>query len=283
MKEILVLSGKGGTGKTSFTSSFVYLTPACIVCDYDVDASNLPLLLNPKRLSASAFSSSDMAHIDPDLCIQCGICAELCRFGAILDFQVQALACEGCAFCLHLCPVDAVSMHPRSSGNYYTGLTGMQQPMFYADLRPGEENSGLLVAAVKKEAWAQAREDGTLLIIADGPPGIGCAAISSLVGVSLVVLVAEPSVSGFHDLQRAYELVQSRSIKAVLIINKSDLFEEMTAAMEAWARENEIPVAGTLPFCTALADSIAQGTVPAARKEVAVLIQPIWDKVLQQI
>lgn len=284
MKEILIVSGKGGTGKTSFTSSFLYLAGNCVASDYDVDASNLPILLKPSQQSSFIFSAAQTASIDAELCLECGLCEELCRFDAIHESQVIPLFCEGCGFCSHICPVDAISMHARSSGTCFSGtsmLNGESIPLFFAELRPGEENSGKLVAQVKSAARKKAEQENIDLLIADGPPGIGCPVISSLVGVNLAVMVAEPSLSGSHDVKRLYELLQSRGVKTALIINKFDLNPENAGQMEHWAQEQGIPCVGRVTFNTTLADAVAAGEIPASRKEVYNIMFPIWQRIIE--
>ncbi|MEA1961514.1 MAG: ATP-binding protein [Bacillota bacterium] len=283
MKEVLVLSGKGGTGKTSISSSFIYFAEHCVACDYDVDASNLHILLNPDGIEAHPFSSSDVAVIDPEGCTQCGLCEEICRFDAIEDFQVSPLACEGCAFCFHVCPVDAIKMQSRSSGRWFASLSEQQKPFYYAELRPGEENSGKLVAQVKNAAREKAVEQEIPLIIADGPPGIGCAVISSMVSVNLAIIVAEPSLSGFHDMKRVYELLAAEQLKAVLIINKCDLNLDVTKEMEEWAVQHNVPCAGRIPYNKVLADAITRAEIPASVDEVRSMLFPIWENVLEYI
>lgn len=284
MKEILILSGKGGTGKTTISSSFVSLACNCVVCDYDVDASNLPLLLHPKQNMAAAFSGGQQACINPDDCIECGLCRSICRFEAITDdFSVNFLECEGCSFCANVCPVNAITMQPRASGCWYAGTAITGQPMFYAELQPGEENSGKLVAQVKKAAWEEARDKNIKLIISDGLPGIGCPVISSLVNVDLVVVVAEPSVSGLHDLKRVKELLASRGIKAVLVINKCDLNPAIASEMEEWAEANNMPCMGKVPFNMVLADAIVRGLIPATLQQGQELIGPLWQNILKYI
>lgn len=284
MKEILFISGKGGTGKTSLTSSFIQLADNCIACDYDVDASNLPILLKPKKTRGHDFSAGYSARIDANACTGCGLCNEICRFDAIdADYQVIPLACEGCGFCARICPVEAVHMEPRPSGHWFSAEFNQNQPLFYADLRPGEENSGKLVAQVKNMARQKAAAEQTPLIIADGPPGIGCAVISSMVGVDLIVLVAEPGRAGFHDLQRIYQLIQLRGIKAVLIINKWDLNLEVSQEIEAWAVAQGIHLAGKIPFSTKIADAIANAQIPATNPEIQKILFPLWEAILEQL
>lgn len=279
MKEILVLSGKGGTGKTTFTSSFVSLAGDCIVCDYDVDASNLPLLLHPVPIITSTFSGGEQALIDRNTCIECGLCQESCRFQAIKELRVQPLECEGCAFCAHLCPVEAITMQPRPTGKWYSGTADTGQTMFYAELQPGEDNSGKLVAQVKQAAWEEAKFQKVDLIISDGPPGIGCPVISSLVNVDLVVIITEPSRSGFHDAGRIKELLDARGVKAVMVVNKCDLDAETSSQLQKWAEAHDLPIVGTVPFDKAIADAIISGRIPVAQATGRNLLLPIWQNI----
>lgn len=279
MKELLILSGKGGTGKTSVASSLISMADACVICDYDVDASNLPILLKPEILSHAPYSAGSTAEIDSEQCIDCGLCKELCRFEAIDEkYHVNGLACEGCAFCSRICPVHAVKMIPHSSGQWFVAITADQKPLFFAELKPGEENSGKLVAKVKSMAQAKAKEDTIDLIISDGPPGIACSAISSLTGVELVLIVAEPGVSAFSDIQRTYELLRMRGVKAALMINKFDLNPALSADIEEWAKLNSIYFAGKIPFSLAIADAVAEAVIPTEIPEIKNLFLPIWEK-----
>jgi len=284
MKEILILSGKGGTGKTSFSSSFIFFTKQCIVCDYDVDASNLPLLLKPEKLKSYEFSAGKRALINRELCTACGLCAALCRFEAIdAQFQVMDLSCEGCGFCAHVCPTQAITMYARPSGRWFSGQSQQGQPMFFAELKPGEENSGKLVAQVKMKARQKGEADQIPLIIADGPPGIGCAVISSMVGVDLVVLLAEPSHSSLHDLERLSQLMKSRGIKGGVIINKWDYNPEVCREIEAWAHHTDLPVWGRIPFSPQIADCITNAEIPGSNPEIQKLLLPLWEKIVQQL
>lgn len=287
MKELLVLSGKGGTGKTSLTASFVWLANKCIACDYDVDASNLPILLKPDYSQGHDFSAGFTANLDKDICIDCGLCRDLCRFDAISsEYDISTLSCEGCGFCAEICPVEAIQMQDRPSGRWFasqSNLNGKMIPLFHAVLRPGEENSGKLVAQVKNAARQKAHEDGYPLLISDGSPGIGCPVISSLVEANLVVIVAEPSVSGFHDLKRVQELLALRGVRSILLINKWDLNPEASDAMEKWALESDIPCAGRLPYSSELAAAVAVGVVPVSRKELQDLILPVWENIMQTL
>ncbi len=285
MKELLVLSGKGGTGKTSLTASFVYLADKCIACDYDVDAPNLPILLKPDASEGHEFSSGLTADLNKDICIDCGLCRDICRFEAISnEYEISTLSCEGCGFCAEVCPVEAIAMQERPSGRWFasnSGTNGKMIPLFHAELRPGEENSGKLVAQVKSAARQKAQEEGYPLLISDGSPGIGCPVISSLVETTLVVIVTEPSVSGYHDLKRVQELLDLRGVKSILLINKADIDSKAAENMEQWARENGIPCAGKLPYSPELAAAVSVGEVPVSRKELHDLILPVWQKIMQ--
>jgi len=287
VKELLVLSGKGGTGKTSLTASFVCLAEKCIACDYDVDASNLPILLKPADSVGHEFSAGLTANLDKDKCIDCGLCRDLCRFEAISsEYEISTLSCEGCGFCAEVCPVEAIEMQERPSGRWFASrsyVNGKEIPLFFAELRPGEENSGMLVAKVKSAARQKAQEEGYPLLISDGSPGIGCPVISSLVETTLVVIVTEPSVSGFHDLKRVQELLALRGVKSILLINKADIDPEASDAMEKWARECDIPCAGRLPYSSELAAAVSAGEVPVSRQRLHDLILPVWENIIQTL
>lgn len=280
MKEILLLSGKGGTGKTSLTASFVALSGECVVADYDVDATNLPILLSPTPVSQNEFSAGKKAVIDQEKCTHCGLCEMVCRFEAIADEQVDPLACEGCAYCSRICPVEAIHMQPHSSGHWFEGKIHSDRSLFYAELHPGEENSGLLVAQVKNAARQSCQQQEIPVLIADGPPGIGCPVNSALVGVDLVVLVGEPSISGMNDLQRIHELLRMRDIDSILLINKYDLQADLSNEIEKWAQENQIKCMGKIPYHPLFVKAAGQGKPPADYPELRALITPVWQRIL---
>ncbi|QGU00205.1 MinD superfamily P-loop ATPase containing an inserted ferredoxin domain [Candidatus Syntrophocurvum alkaliphilum] len=283
MKEILVISGKGGAGKTALSSSFISLVDKCIACDYDVDASNLPILLKPNIKKEHEYSGAETAVIKKEQCIECGLCSELCRFDAIEEFKVNDLLCEGCAFCSRICPTNAIYMTSVSSGKWFESISEENKLTFYGELRPGEENSGKLVAQIKQAAIKKSDEKNIPLIISDGSPGIGCSVISSLVGVNLVVLVAEPNISGFHDMKRVYELVEKYNIKTTLIINKYDLNEVLTKEIEKWAINYNIKLLGKIPFSLDIVDQLSNTKIPVYNPKIYKIIKPIWDEVMAQI
>jgi MinD superfamily P-loop ATPase len=212
IKELVVLSGKGGTGKTSIVGALAALAPAKVLCDADVDAADLHLILNPQVQEKHDFVAGHKAAIDPEQCIQCGECLNWCRFGAISDsLVINPLLCEGCGVCYYLCPVQAVQFPDNHCGEWYLSTTRFG-PMVHARLGIAEENSGKLVTLVRNEARRLAEEQGRSYILTDGPPGIGCPAISSLGGATAVLLVAEPTVSGHHDLERVAALADHFSV-----------------------------------------------------------------------
>ncbi|MFC1893418.1 ATP-binding protein [Chloroflexota bacterium] len=258
MKEIVILSGKGGTGKTTIVGSFAALARDKVLADCDVDAADLHLLLSPPERQKSEFWSGQVAYIDEDRCTQCGLCQELCRFDAIKDFKVDAVSCEGCGFCSHICPAEAITMKENMSGYWFISDT-RYGPLVHARLGIAQENSGKLVAVVRQQAKQIAENEGKDLIISDGPPGIGCPVISSLSGASLALLVTEPTLSGMHDLERVLDVCHHFGVPALVCINKYDLNEENTQQIENNCLSQGIEIVGKVPFDNVVTQSIVQG------------------------
>jgi MinD superfamily P-loop ATPase len=258
MKEIVVLSGKGGTGKTAVIASFAALADNKVLCDCDVDAANLHLLLQPKVKETHEFWGQKVAVIDQEVCTGCGLCLDACRFDAIEEFQVDPLACEGCGFCLHVCPEKAVTMVDTLAGHWYVSHTRYGR-LVHARLDAGQENSAKLVTAVRQKARLIAKDEGSAYILSDGPPGIGCPVISSLSGASLALIVSEPSLSAIHDLERVLAVCRHFGVAPLVCINKYDLDERNSRHIEDYCRRADIDIAAKIPFDTVVTDAITQG------------------------
>jgi len=227
MKKMTILSGKGGTGKTTVTASFAALSENAVFADCDVDASNLHLLLRPEVKETIEFRGLNLAVIDPDRCTRCGLCEEKCRFNAIHGFEVDPIHCEGCGVCVEVCPVGAIDFVERVCGHAYVSET-RYGPMSHARLKPGMENSGKLVTLVRQNAKRLAEDGGHDMVLVDGPPGIGCPVIASLADTDKGLVVVEPTLSGIHDLKRALGLLDHFKIEPVICVNKHDLNSENT-------------------------------------------------------
>jgi len=280
MKEIVVLSGKGGTGKTSIVGSLAALAERKVLADCDVDAADLHLLLSPSMKQETEFWSGQVAHIDLDKCTQCGLCQALCRFDAIRDLEVDPVSCEGCGFCFHICPAEAITMKENLSGHWFISDT-KYGPLVHARLGIAQENSGKLVAQVRQKARQIAEEQGIGCIISDGPPGIGCPVISSLSGAGLALLVTEPTLSGMHDLERVLGVCRHFSIPAMVCINKYDINEENNRQIESHCLSQGIEVVGRIPFDNVVTKSIVKGipVVEYSDGRVSREIEKLWRNI----
>jgi MinD superfamily P-loop ATPase len=286
MKEIVVISGKGGTGKTSLTASFAYLGGKdVIVADCDVDAADMHLLLEPDFKDSEDFYSGELAYIKQDECIRCGKCADVCRFDAIPiinnQYFVDPLSCEGCGYCARVCPTNAIINKSLNVGKWYISNIKAGSIMVHARLGIGADNSGKLVAKVKSEAKDIAEDEFKEYVIVDGSPGLGCPVVSSLSGASFVVLVTEPSVSGLHDLKRVYELVHKFKIKAGCIINKSDINKKVTAEIEEFLKKENIVHIANLPYDEDFTKAMTDGQtiVEYSNGHLKELITDSWGKI----
>jgi MinD superfamily P-loop ATPase len=247
MKQITVISGKGGTGKTTLVASLATLVKKSVLADADVDAADLHLLLKPQVLRREPFFASKMAVIDPKRCDGCRKCLEVCRFGAIENLKVDPISCEGCGICFHVCPQGAIALKDVQSGEWFVSNT-RYGPMVHAKLGVAQENSGKLVTLVRKEACRIAQEGGYSLVLIDGPPGIGCPVIASLGGVDAALAVTEPSLSGIHDLKRVLEVCRHFRVPAWVCVNKADINPENTERIKEFCQEEGTPVIGEIPF-----------------------------------
>ena len=259
MKQLTVLSGKGGTGKTSITASFAVLARNVVVADCDVDAPDLHLLLHPRVIKAQEFIGSKLAVIEKAKCIKCGLCRENCNFGAITsDLNVNAISCEGCGVCGVVCPVDAITLTPRVSGKAF--ISKMKSGfMSHALLYPGESNSGKLVTLVRQNAKMLADKENCDLIIIDGSPGIGCPVIASITGVDAALVVTEPTLSGIHDLERVLSLLDHFNVSAFVCINMYDINVSNTKIILNFCKENRIDVVGIIPYSPEVTQAMING------------------------
>lgn len=281
MKEIVIISGKGGTGKTSITAAFAGLGPDKIMADCDVDAADLHLVLSPKVQEENDFISGELALIDPQTCTQCGLCQEKCRFEAIsTDYQVKKENCEGCALCLHVCPAEAIKMEPRLCGQWFKSQTRFG-PLIHATLGIGEENSGRLVTLLRKQAHDLAEKLGKDMVLVDGSPGIGCPVIASLTNTDLALVVTEPTISGVSDLKRVCSLTRHFKIKTLVLINKADLNPGLAEEIKTFCLAEEIPLIGCLPYATNFtqAQIKKQNIVEFDPQGIGKKVKEIWQEV----
>ena len=283
MKEITVLSGKGGTGKTSITAALASVAENTVFCDNDVDAADLHLIFQPENNEVHTFFGGWKAYISADKCTGCNLCIEFCRFDSVFINknsipEINPVKCEGCRLCERICPSQAITSE-QSSNNYWYVASTRFGPLVHARMGAGEENSGRLVTQIRKRAKEIALERSSSYIINDGPPGIGCAAISSLSGTNLVLIVTEPTKSGLHDLQRLVDLIRSFGIKAYAIINKYNININMTLEIEEYLSANNIPVPARVPFDKQIVEAMIAGKTiieynPVS--ETAIIIKEIW-------
>ncbi len=284
MKEVVVLSGKGGTGKTSIVGSFAALAKGAVLADCDVDAADLHLILHPAIQQTQEFWSGQTAFIDEDKCTQCGLCQELCRFKAIKDFRVNPVSCEGCGFCSHICPAEAITMKENMAGHWFVSDT-RYGPLVHAQLGVAQENSGKLVATVRQQAKTIAEKQGFDYIISDGPPGIGCPVISSLSGATLALLVTEPTLSGMHDLERVLGVCHHFGVPALVCINKYDINEDNTRQIVKFCLGQGVEVAARIPFDSAVTEAMVRGlpVVEYSRNGVSHAIEALWELVSKSL
>jgi MinD superfamily P-loop ATPase len=265
MKQLVILSGKGGTGKTTVAAALAHLASGeyrLVLADADVDAANLELVLSPSVLEEHQFISGQAAVIDDATCIACGKCAEVCRFDAVVadeeSYIVDRLSCEGCASCFYQCPTEAISMEEQHAGQWYRSETRFG-PLFHAHLFAGQENSGKLVTRIKMQARLCASEVGAPFLLIDGPPGIGCPVIAASSGADLALLVVEPTVAGVHDLKRILGTTEHFRIPALVLINKADLSERQTGQIQSFCDSQGVQVVGRIPFDVVVTEAMVQG------------------------
>jgi MinD superfamily P-loop ATPase len=285
--ELAVISGKGGTGKSSVTAAFATLADKLVVADCDVDAANLYLLFDPEHDREMAYTGGHKAVADLTKCTGCGICESHCRFDAITQesgkIVISETSCDGCFFCFRICPEGAITMVRSDNSRMYSGSfrNGM---MVYGRLAPGEENSGKLVNMVRDEAKRVAGENAMSFILLDGPPGIGCPVISTVTGTDRVVIVTEPTMSGLADLKRVHEVASGFSSRIGVIINKYDLNEAMADTIEEWCIAQGVAVLGRLAFDKRVTDAMVAGrsvTEMFPEAEISLRLRDIWYKLTE--
>ncbi len=284
MKEIVVISGKGGTGKTTIVGSFAALAKDKVLADCDVDAADLHLLLSPSLEREEEFWSGQVAEIDKEKCTECGLCEDLCRFHAIKDFTVDHLACEGCTFCCNVCPEDAITMRPCLAGKWFISDT-RYGPLVHARLGIAEENSGKLVTLVRQNAKTVGQERGLRYTITDGPPGIGCPVIASLSGANLALIVTEPTLSGMHDLERVMGVCRHFGVPAVVCVNKYDINEDNTRRIEDYCSSQGVEVVSRIPMDNVVTEALVHGlpVVEYAKNGVAREIEKLWERISDKL
>ncbi len=280
MKQIVVISGKGGTGKTVMTGAFASLAKNHVMADCDVDAADLHLLLQPKIKERHDFRSGLSASIDKKICRQCGKCIAACRFNAISDsFVIDHISCEGCGFCSHICPVNAIKMDENLAGEWFISGTRFG-PMVHAKLGIAEENSGKLVSLVRKQARDLAEKGNYDWVIIDGAPGIGCPVIASLSGIDCAVVVTEPTLSGLHDALRVIEVTSHFNVPSKMVINKYDLNPKMSEKIEEHCAKNGIALIGKVRFDKTVVEAMVEGKTIMEYKDTPVKdeIIRIWER-----
>jgi MinD superfamily P-loop ATPase len=295
LKQLVILSGKGGTGKTSLAAAFAHLAQAdsstlkVVLADADVDAANLELVLQPRRFETHDFTGGSIAIIEPERCQGCGICEQVCRFDAILaengEYSVDPIACDGCAACVYQCPEGAIHMQPQIVGRWYRSDT-RYGPLFHADLYPAQENSGKLVTVVKQNARLLAMDENYQLIIVDGPPGISCPVISAVAGADMVLVVTEPTSAGIHDMERVLQLARHFRLMAMVCINKADIYPTGSRQIMDYCSQHQVDLLGKIPYDEAVNQAIISGEPvthyqPSAPASLA--IEQVWSEVVSRI
>ena len=281
MKQIVVISGKGGTGKTVLTASFASLAKNKVMADCDVDAADLHLLLQPEIKERHEFRSGVTATIDKELCQGCGECISVCRFNAISgDFTIDPISCEGCTICSYVCPVGAIKLEENLSGEWFVSET-KYGPFVHAKLGIAEENSGKLVSVVRQKAKEIAEKENLDYVIIDGPPGIGCPVIASLANVDLAMIVTEPTLSGIHDMERVAQVSKHFGVPTKVVINKYDINPDNSEEIKKICQKGTIEVVAQLPFSQKVSESIVQGVplVEFCSNGIVQEVSSLWERI----
>jgi len=291
MKQLVILSGKGGTGKTTITAALAHLASqelSIVLADADVDAANLELVLDPEKQEEHSFTGGQLAVIDAAKCVACGTCAEVCRFNAVIPgdeaYRVDPLACEGCASCFYQCPEGAICMNEQQAGLWFRSDTRFG-PLFHAHLFAGQENSGKLVTLVKQQARLRGLDTGAALVVVDGPPGIGCPVISASAGMDVALHVVEPTVSGVHDLERIMGTTDHFGVPSLVAINKADLNPARSDEIATFCAERGVEIVGRIPYDTVVTEAMVQGQPVTAYTNgpVSEALENVWDDIRERV
>ncbi len=287
MKQLVILSGKGGTGKTTVAAALAHLASQempIVLADADVDAANLELVLDPTKREELKFMGGQLAVIDPEKCTACGICAEVCRFDALIPgdeaYRIDSLACEGCASCFYQCPEEAIRMEEQQAGLWFRSDTRFG-PLFHAHLFAGQENSGKLVTLVKQQARLRALDTGAAVVLVDGPPGIGCPVISASAGMDLALHIAEPTVAGVHGLERVMGTTGHFGVPSLVAINKADLNRARCEEIAAFCAGRGVEVVGRIPYDDVVTEAMVQGRPVTEYTDgpVTEALKEMWSRV----
>ncbi len=284
MKQLTIVSGKGGTGKTTVTAAFITLSDSHVIADCDVDAADLHLILDPVITKREEFFGGKTAQIHSDKCQQCNACVEACRFHAIEDYTVDPISCEGCGVCALVCPEEAITMQSNMSGHWFIS-DSRRGPMVHASLGIGEDNSGKLVSLVRQQARMISEKDSKKYIIIDGPPGIGCPVIAAITGVDLVLAVTEPTLSGIHDLERVVKVAHHFKVPVAVVINKYDINLDNSYHIEQYCSKNTLTVAGRIPYNQGVTRAMVnrKSVIEYNCGEVTREIERIWTNLSQSL
>jgi MinD superfamily P-loop ATPase len=291
MKQLVILSGKGGTGKTTVAAALAHLASRelpIVLADADVDAANLELVLDPAKQETHDFTGGKSAVIDPAECTACGACHDVCRFEAVIPgdeaYRVDSLACEGCAACHYQCPANAIRMEEQRDGQWFRSDTCFG-PLFHAHLFAGQENSGKLVTLVKQQARLLGQDSGAALLVVDGPPGIGCPVISASSGMDLALHVVEPTVSGVHDLERILATTDHFGMQSLVAINKADLNSARSDGIAAFCAERGVELVGRIPYDTVVTEAMVQGRPVTEHTDgpVTEALRDVWEQVKKRL
>jgi MinD superfamily P-loop ATPase len=291
MKQLVILSGKGGTGKTTVAAALAHLASRefpIVLADADVDAANLELVLDPAKQETQDFTGGKSAVIDPAECTACGVCYDVCRFEAVIPgdeaYRVDSLACEGCAACHYQCPANAIRMEEQRDGQWFRSDTRFG-PLFHAHLFAGQENSGKLVTLVKQQARLLGQDTGAALLLVDGPPGIGCPVISASSGMDLALHVVEPTVSGVHDLERILATTDHFGVQSLVAINKADLNPARSDGIAAFCAERDVELVGRIPYDTVVTEAMVQGRPVTEHTDgpVTEALRDVWEQVKKRL